>query len=202
MKHTKKLLALLLAALLTLGLGAPAIAEGEGSIPISAVIIGPEEPVPFGEAFTLRVELDIPEGVEIESASYWWSWTNWPLPIEGAKEAMLHVTPSDSFYPVAHSPIGATETLYMCHAVLDGRDADSNAVELHTDNLFFTVTVGPEREKTVWEVIWYDYIAGPFNTGLGYAGALIFVSWGALLPFAPFIFLFGWIYALFQQLTG
>jgi len=83
MKHAKRLLALLLTLIFSLCLALPAIAAQPSVNWDDFYIVTPLKSmnVPVGESFTLRVDVNIPEGVEVE---YKWLQALDYIPIEGA----------------------------------------------------------------------------------------------------------------------
>jgi len=128
MKHTQRLLAVLLTLVLAFGIGAPAMAEeivleeivfeAEASMEIPVEIAeAPMEAaavnwddfyiitqppknlyVKRGESFTLSVEVNIPEGVEV---TYQWYAYETPSdrPIAGATAPSLQLGPGEAYYP-------------------------------------------------------------------------------------------------------
>ena len=108
MKYTKHALALLLALALAFGLAMTAFAtEEEAELePLALqstvdwsefrIITNPQDQyVPYGESFTLSVEVNIPDGGEV---TYRWYVANGGI-IEGATTNTLQLGPGDAHYP-------------------------------------------------------------------------------------------------------
>jgi len=208
MKHLRKSLALLLALMLAFGIGAPAMAEeieheeiafeaeaameasaeiAEAPVEASAVdwkdfyiITHPQsQKIPRGESFTLNIEVNIPDGVEVTYKWYTYGWQ----PIEGATTPTLQLTPDDAYYPKAGNPYskigtaGAQESSFYCKiTAIDSDDGqsktlDSKHVSVQVRGSFWerlsSVTVGPF--KTVFDSLlnpktgpetrrWYDKV--------------------------------------------
>ena len=129
MKHTKRLLALLLALVLALGLAMPAMA----AVNWDDIIVTPPQDlfVPYGESYTLSVEVVAPAGAEV---SYQWHRrvtvlgsrfnVGWSDLIPGATSPTLQLNPGDDFYaPVPGTSNDGThvQKLY-CTIVIAGGD--------------------------------------------------------------------------------
>ena len=191
MKHTKKLLALLLTLALALGLALPAMAISRNDITIT----GPTEPVPFGEAFTLSVAVNIPAGTEIVSYRWQISYEG-SARIEDETDSILHATPDDTHYPKASAPYSSASCHYSCAVSFVEKDADGNIVNTSTINSpSFVVTVARERKMDIWENI-------KLSSEAGVQLALIasFFSAYFLLPFFPITYLIGFFLCFFGQL--
>jgi hypothetical protein len=200
MKRTKKPLALLLTLALAFSLALPAMAISYQDITIT----GPEGPVPFGEAFTLRVEADLPAGMEIVSYQ-WQGWIDdWWQPLEGATASTLRVTSGDAYYPKASKPYESTgKKDFDCIITFVEKDAGGNVIDtISIESNYVKVQVGPERDRNFWETVWEDYFLEPFGGGLATAMIVTFWSGGFLIILAPVAFLVGWIGTFFSQLFG
>ena len=126
MKHTKRLLALLLSLALAFGLALPAFAANAIDWDDFYIItpLWTEVYVPHGESVTLNMEVNIPEGVE--RVTYQWYSSgiyNNDKPIKGATTDTLQLSPRDSDYPTKSSnsykgmdaiPGGAHYLVYYC----------------------------------------------------------------------------------------
>jgi len=107
MQHAKKVLAMLLAIVLAMGLSMPATAEEEGTSTQSegsVFVIGPaRESLPYGESFTLSAQIIPPEGME--AVAYQW-WYRFDIPgdrlrrVENAIEPELTVLHGEAHYPI------------------------------------------------------------------------------------------------------
>jgi len=185
MKRIKKVLALLLAVLLAVGVGAPAAAVSENDTVMT--ITGPEGPVPYGEAFSLSAAVEVPEEIEIVSVSFRWRvGADWRMLIEGATQSVLHVTSNDSFYPSAPEPFSHARAYFICEIDFTGRDTDGNSIET-TYSQSFIVTFEPER-MNFFVYLWY-LLKEPFVNAFVGVFAYGLISGGFLFLFAPFIFL-------------
>ena len=191
MKHAKKLLALLLALLLGLGLSATAMAEDGDTAQADEVsqevnwddfyiISQPpaELTIPFGEEFTLSVEVNVPEGAEVSYRWYKeWDNTSGSDLISDSTEPNLHCSPGDSYYPansgIYIDPFRTTKATYFCIITAKEMDKDGNVVatkHLRSDNA--TVTL----DQTLFE---------KFKTNIG----ISLNSAGLLLLSAPLLLL-------------
>lgn len=191
MKHTKKLLALLLTALLAFALAAPAMAVDRDDITIT----GPTSAVPFGQAFTLSVSVELPDGTEIESYQ-WKFFYGSSQQIEGATDSILRVAPGQPAYPKGTEPFWPAQYKYSCSVTLAEKDAQGNTVGTQTiDSLSFDVTVGRERKMNFGEMMKYAAVEGA-----GFVAMTSFLSAFLLLPLAPITFLIGFFLAFSEQL--
>ena len=206
MKHTKTLLALLLAALLALGVGVPAMAVSAGDIKIS--ITGPDT-VPYGEAFTLNLSIDepLPEGVEITNYRWRAASTTGTI-LEGPEEATLHVTSKDSFYPWTLSrflniefdatPYLSKMAMYECRVTFVEKDSEGNAIETKTIYVVHNILREAKREITFFDKL--------FGSAFGMAYAWFVVSvvgtGGLGLLFFPITLVVGFLFGFFGFLFG
>ncbi|MCL2494578.1 MAG: hypothetical protein FWE98_02830 [Oscillospiraceae bacterium] len=210
MKHTKTLLALLLAALLALGVGVPAMATSSLSSHLFT-ITGPEGPIHFGEAFTLTAEADVPD--EIEILSYGWRFDTvsetgilMEHEIEGP---VLHVTSDERYYPKAMHPFHIAVATYVCEVTyvekdLDGNietDADGNLVGKRIFAKSIRVTVEKERPLTIGD-IWPIFIVGPLHGAFTSTAFFVALTVGLALPFSPIIFVYTWIAGIIDNIIG
>ncbi|MCL2300738.1 MAG: hypothetical protein FWC27_11420 [Firmicutes bacterium] len=100
MKHAKKLLALLLAFVMAVGLGVSVLAEE----PLPDIITQPRsQTITNGDSFTLSVEMYVPAGWAVE---YQWVVVSYGVyeeiraeEIQGATQQSLRLSPGDPFYP-------------------------------------------------------------------------------------------------------
>ena len=97
MKHTKKLLAILLTFVLALTLGLPAFAEVNWDDFRFTKGASFKQIVKHGKSFTIFVEVNIPDGVD-RVEYQWYRILNNKL-IEGATTATLQLSPNDPDYP-------------------------------------------------------------------------------------------------------
>jgi len=151
MKHTKKLLTLLLALALGLGLGAPAaFAQTTVDWDDFYILTQPQAAiVPYGSSFTLSVEVNVPEGVKVVS----YVWRPYIGTLGAGTGSVLHLSPGDYAYPEAYRPYLAATEYYHCIITAVEEDANGNPVgspwELYSQNA--GVTVLAERDMYFWE---------------------------------------------------
>ena len=191
MKSMKRILAALLMLALALSLGLPAAAVTRNDI----YITGPEGTVPFGEAFTLSVEVkNLPAGTEIES--YQWKYrADFMARIDGATEAALRVAPGDACYP-KNRPYYAAKGYYSCDVTFAEKDTDGEVIKTFTlsNQDHIEVIVAPERKRNFGELL-----QDSFYEGLGIASFFSVMSGYLLLPLFPVFLVGGWIYAIFYH---
>ena len=182
MKHTKRLLAVLLTLALALALALPAMAAVNWNE--FRIISHPQDiTIRHGESFTLSVEVNVPEGVEVEFQWYRSSST----PIEGATSSELHLSPSDQFYPEV-SALGGSTATYMIRITAHEKDDDGNIISSRTlASRHVTVTT----ERTFWGRL-YGVTLEPFV--LAFVATFVQIVWtfGLLIPLSPLIYL-GWL---------
>ena len=185
----KKLLALLLSALLVFGLSAPAAAVSRDDITIT----GPEEPVPYGESFTLRASVNLPDGVEV--ASYQWRYfSNSDHRIDGATDAALRVALGDASYPEASAPYWPAMRNYGCDVTFAEKDTDGSVINTFTlSSRDVRVNIARERKMNFGEIL-----KESFETGLGFVAMTSVLSGYLLLPFFPVTFLIGFFLCFFD----
>ena len=183
----KKLLSLLVAALVAFALCAPAMALTREDI----IITGPAETVPFGEAFTLRADVALPDGVEI--VSYQWKYYSYSAhPIDGATDAVVRVAPGDA-YPEASQPYVAATRVYFCDVTFAETDTDGNVTNtFDLSSQWSRVDITPERKITFGELL-----KESLQNGFGFAAMTSFLSGFVLLPFFPVTFLIGFFLCFF-----
>jgi|GEM_PF-5292086 len=195
MKRTKTLLALLLALAMVITLALPAMAGWRDRKDITITVTGHEDFLPFGSEFTLRVSVDMPDNVEIESYQ-WMSWAGGFFNLEGETDSVLYAAPGDDIYPIAYKPYLFLEERYQCVVTFAEKDVNSGEINTFTQvSEEIRVNIEPERDANVWETLKYSA-----ETGLHLAEATIFTSWGLLLPLSPVTFLAGFFIGLFSQL--
>jgi len=189
----KKTLALLLTALLVFSLALPAMASIDTEA-IKITVTGPEDVLSFGVAFTLRVSVDLPDGVEI--ASYQWSDRNGPL--NGATDSVLKIAPDNAFYPTAHVPYAAAVQNYRCEITFVEKDADGNEIDSHVQpSKEMRVEVAPERKPRFFEILRMS-----FSAGLSAAAMGAVMSGFLLLPLTPIVFFVMFFVCFFHLLFG
>jgi len=145
-----------------------------------------------GESFTLRVDVNAPEGVEV---SYRWGKSGGTT-IEDETGPELHVAYGGPNYPKALYPYWIAKEYYSCHITLVEKDAQGNTVDKRAEYVSITVTMdSPERRKNIWDFIWHDLIVGSFSGVLAFLTISAFFTGWPLFLFAPI----AWIIGLFKQ---
>jgi len=198
MKQAKKCLALALTLTLALTLALPAAAAVNWEDfritrqPQSMTII-------HGESFTLSMEVNVPDGVEVE-----YQWRRSPVGgsedsstrIYGATEPDLQLSSNDDHYPFRNNYYD-----YYCEITAHGKDADGNELSSQTLTSGRARVTVEEKEKTFWEKV-YSVTLEPFS----YAGSMTLVgmmlSFGLLLPVAPFYFLYFLVVGYIEGFKG
>ena len=213
MKHTKKLLALLLALALGLGLALPAMAEEVRYnlyTPWEDVIItyprGDSDSryqVAHGASFTLIIEAALPNDVEI---SYQWRCytreEDWVL-IEGATGPSFASVPGSKYYPSPGNtlfddmPFSTQTGFYDCQITLVRTDAGGAVVDTYDACInTIIVEVEAERKATAWERFRYIGLVG----GLGLATAFGIFTGGLGYLIFPVIYPICVVIAMFTML--
>lgn len=146
--------------------------------------------VPFGTAFTLSVEVNIPAGAEV---TYQWGQVIRGRPysykMEDATEPVFKCSAGDYGYPNAPSgaPYAEQSKEYACTITAVEKDGSGNVV----DSAVFvtqgvTVTVLAEREATRWEAFRDRWLTGPLFATVAVCAA----TYGIAIPVAPIIWLY------------
>jgi len=118
--------------------------------------------IKHGDSFTLSVEVNIPDGVEVE-----YRWQRGSSYIEGATAPELHLRTDDSFYP-EFSRLGGDLADYVCDIIGYEKDAVGNVISsrsLRSDR----VRAGTER-TSLGKLL--DVTIAPF----GYAFTMVVMS--------------------------
>ena len=145
MKHTKKLLALLLALILGLGLGVPAMAVDWADF----YLISPatvDLTVPFGEDIELSVLVNIPAGTE---ATYQWYRTKIDNGnrIADPTTSDFTISPGDAHYPYPVYPDRSVTQTFYCRVTAFETDAGGRYIR----ECRFNVTVIDFPVVADWE---------------------------------------------------
>ena len=187
MKSTKRILATLLTLALALSLTLPAMAVVDWDE--FRITKQPQDlTIKNGDSFTLSVEVNIPDGVEVE-----YRWQRDSSYIEGATAPELHLRTGDSFYP-EFSRLGGDLADYVCDIIGYEKDAVGNVISsrsLRSDR----VRVGTER--TALGKL-FDVTIGP----IGYAliSPVLMTPLIVVYPFAFLGFLVYYYYLGFKAL--
>lgn len=191
MKHAQRLLALLLTALLAFSLSAPAMAVTREDITIT----GPAGVVPFGQAFTLRVAVDLPDGTEVV-AYQWWCDKSGGYRIDGATDADLYVTLGDACYPEAYKPYYPARRNYACIVTFAEKDTVGNVINTFTlTSQDVRIDMNQERKRNFGEIL-----KDSFEEGGAFVAMSSVMSGFFLLPFFPVTFVIGFFLAFFSFL--
>jgi len=184
MKQFKRLLALGLAFALAIGLALPTMAAVDwDDFRITKQPQGLT--IKQGDSFTLSVEANIPDGVEVE---YQWyreggAWGELAIKIVDATTPDLHQNPNDSDYPDANM---YHEYHCMITAYENGNAASTRTL---TSSRVRVLAEEEKKEKTFWEKV-YSVTLEPF----AYAGIMtmsgLLMSMGLIIPLSPFYFLY------------
>jgi len=194
MKTTKKLLALLLAAVLALGLGAPASALGlEEDWPAFAITAQTQDmEVPYGESFTLRVELNIPNGLTVGYAWYRELSGNTVTEIGNSDAPALTLSPGSPHYPTSGKPYLAASETYFCRIVDMDKTGNGNVPSAECSfSGHVTVTVLADRGPTLWERtldVLRDIFVRPFSQAAVISVLPGILSYGVGIIFSPLIY--------------
>jgi len=185
MKFTKRILATLLTLALALTLALPAAAAVDWNE--FRITKQPQDmTIKYGDSFTLSVEVDVPDGVEVEYQWYRGS------KIEGATDSSLHGTPSDPYYP-EYSSLGGDNEIFECWITAYEKDADGNVISW---DRICTGSIHVYAERTALGKV-YDVTIGPF----GYAFTMVVMS-PALAIFFPISYLGCLIYSYYLGFKG
>ena len=203
MKHAKKWLAALLAVALLAGGGVSAAAGDEDLPPpinwddfyiVSPATGSVELEVPFGSDFTLSIEANVPDGLEVE---YGWKPLNSVAPNTPYEPgSTFHCTPEHPWYPhKALKPyMSATVEIYKGFVAVTQRADDGHVVRTEARSREFYVTILPEREPTAAERFYYRWIFAPFLEAT-FIGVM---TYGAGFLVFPLVWLY---YAIFEPST-
>jgi len=197
MKQTKKPLALLLALLLLLGFGASAMAQ-EAQLEWSYVQRPENIAIAYGEDVVLNVQVQAPQDVV---ALYWWT--------DASGNTIAHfpelrIAPNNPHYPQAKRPFEPAQPKpYRYHVSFVQANEQGEMVEVfrHTGSSV-RVAVGPQREPTFWETLWFRFILEPWESAFMWTFASVLMSMGFLLPLVPFYFVYFLVKAYISAFTG
>ena len=178
MKSTKKPLALLLTLALAFALVLPATAAVDWSE--FRITKQPQNlTIKQGDSFTLSVEVNVPEGFEVEYQ--WRRMSGGSTNIEGATSPELHLGPNDSHYPT-DSRYGGDSVVYECWITAYVKNADDIIV---LERRISSGSASVQTKRTVLGKI-LDVTIAPFWYAFGGVMATPVVS----IPLFPFAYLF------------
>ena len=204
MKKTTRILSVLLALALGLGLAVPALAEEVRynlHVPWEDVTItyprgdyNNRYQVAYGASFTLAIEATLPNDVEI---SYQWCYRpegSIFLPIDGETGPCFASTPGDPYYPNPETmrptlfvdmPFSPQYGFYTCRITLVRKDAAGAVIDTcDASTGTIEVEVEAERKPTAWERFRYIGLVG----GLALATAFGTVSAGIGYLLFPIVY--------------
>jgi hypothetical protein len=179
MKHTKKLLSLLLVFVLAFALAIPAAYAQEGESLFVwdefYIITQPQgKTVPHGESFTLSVEVSVPAGATV---TYQWYLFNGSL-IEDAATSTLQLGSSDPGYPQMPKATSGNVGYYRAehyYCIINAyeKDTEGTIIDSATLNSDYAAV---KVENTFWEKL-YSVTLEPFVFSImGTFGAFIWVG--------------------------
>jgi len=187
MKHTKKLLALLLTLVIALGFSAPVAFAQETEAKSTVnwdefyIVTQPQDvKIKKGESFMLAVQANSPNGVEVT-----YQWYRDYVQIKGAASPDLHLDSQD-FFPVSETAI------YHCTITASEKDADGSEIASKT---LQSISARVRITKTLWSNLWKFLVESVLTigsyivVGLGIFG--LSLGW-------PFIALWGFINSLWK----
>ena len=196
MKHPKKLLALTLAFVLALGLGAPAMALEEEDTFRVITEDWQEITLPYGSDVVLSAEVYLPEGWTVE---YEWIDSGYGGSTIIGEEATVRLSPGDPGYPRIHYTTARPyyyphSAKYRCKMTVWDENETIVPGPHGSFLLHIEVTIEPEREEPIWEKI-FDVLSGLF-AGPMFVATLIFgYGFGPIFSFLVSLF----TGALFQR---
>ena len=178
MKFTKRMLATLLTLALALGWALPTMAAVNWDE--FRITKQPEGmTIKHGESFTLSVEVNVPDGVEV---TYRWQCKG--VFIENANTRELRLGPDDLYYP-SFERLGGNETSYQCW-ITPYEDGNAIPMRIRTSN-----TVNVKIERSISGKL-LDVTIAPF----GYAFTMVIMSPALALIF-PISYIGCLIYAYY-----
>jgi len=197
MKFTNRILATLLTLALALSFVLPTMAAvnwDEFKITKSPQNLT----ITNGDSFTLSVEVNVPDGVEV--AYQWYTYTDGidsgsMKPIEGATFPELHVSPSDPFYAQQAVYEKNVKTRYSCKVTAYETVDASNTKNQWSNDAIVII------KRTALGKL-YDLTISPFVYAFGGTVGLMGMSAFVLIPVSPLIFLGFLIYGFFQGFIG
>ena len=202
MKHTKRMLAIVLTFALTLSLAMPAMAAKFNWDNFYVTQQPKSQTIKDGEGFSLSAAANIPEGVT--EVTYQWSYRHAGASkdIEGATTPALEVGSDDPWYPQYSffqntKYAGGVNTSYTCEITAYVKDDDGNVTASKFVNAYCTVRL----ERGILEKL-FDLFLAPFAFGGGAVVALSSMTMGILIPFAPVIFLGGLVFGVVFGIQG
>jgi len=184
MKHTKKLLALLLTLALALPFALPATAAVDWNE--FKITKQPQDPrITHGEILTLSVEVIVPDGVEVE-----YQWRHFGVDIENSNAPEIHIAPDNPSYP----RWAGSEDSYRCWITAYEKDGGGNVISsqtLKTNSV--TVITRKTTAGKISGITWEPFV-------LAFNGTVVTLTWsfGLLFPVSPLIFIGFLIYNYFQ----
>jgi len=181
MRFTKRMLAVLLTLALALSLGLPAVAAVDWNE--FRITKQPENmTIKQGDSFTLSVEVNVPEGMEVEYQ--WCRIHGGSIDIENATSPDLRLGPDNSNYPQNNKFGGGDSERYECQITAYAKNAVGTVV---LEKRIWSNTVSVQLERTVVGKI-LDVTVGPF----WYAFGSVFATAPVSIPLFPLAYLF-WV---------
>ena len=193
MKLTKRVLATVLAFALALSFALPSMAAVNWE-KLYFTKRQQDITIKHGDSFTLSVEVNVPDGVEVQYQ--WYCVPSGEVPIENATTHELQISPNTAIYP-SNDRLGGTVAKYRCRVTANEKDDAENVIS--SKSLDNTVTVRTERTSSGKL---YDLTIAPFTYAFGSAVGIISMTYGLLLPVSPIVFLVGLIFGFIQGFKG
>ena len=189
----KKLLALMLTLVLALTLALPAMAEVDWDE--FRITAQPQDlTIIYGDSFTLSVEVNVPDGVEVEYQ--WYRYDGRSSQIEGATTPELCLGPDNSNYP--DTRLGGAWASYHCKITAYEKNGENEEIASRFLN---SSIVSVTMERTPLGKL-FDLIITPFVYAFGGTLSLSSMFPGIIIPFLPFIFFGGLILGFVEGVKG
>jgi hypothetical protein len=193
MKKTASILLaviLLLAFILSFGLGMPAAAAVNWD-EFYIISQSPAElTIPFGSDFTLNLAANIPAGAEAEYQWHSQLGGNYNR-IENVTGPTFHCASGDPLYPAARKPYWpSSEAFYSCTITAVEKDGGGNVVDTSSLYVRFAVNVQPERDPTLWEnsaEFFNRWVFAPFGAAVAFTALIGTFTLGLGFLLFPFI---------------
>ena len=191
MKIAKRILAAALAFALALSFALPGMAAVNwDEFKITKQPAEQNLKIKYGDSFTLSVEVNVPEGVEVA-----YQWLCESSRIEGATAPELHLGPDDPCYPESYW-MGKVVVDYICEITAYEKDEDGNVITSRNKR---SDRVSVMTEATFLGKL-VDITIGPFGYAL--TACIIILPLGMIFPISyPIAVLAFYVYG-FLQLFG
>jgi hypothetical protein len=150
----------------------------------------------YGETFTLNAQVVIPQGVAVEYQ--WYTGGMGEIEIAGATDAALRLRPDDEHYP-ALPYVGSSRTsYYFCEASATQKDGDGHVIAAKT--LWVRAEVSLKDSSFKGKL--YNIFLQPLESAFNGTFMAVGMSFGALLPVGPIIFMVALFAGFVMGITG